>query len=276
MGQSSGSLPPEIPAGTSGGWIRVPGGSAAAPASASGPPLRSWLALPSGRAPHAGLLVLPEVFGINGWVRSVAGRLASAGYAALAVPLFARTAPELELGYDAQGLAIGRSHKDQTRHEELLSDLARAAQWLTQQLPDPAAPLGCVGFCFGGHVAMLAATLPQLAASVDCYGAGVVSGSPGGGPPTLERVPQIPGRLLCICAEQDPLMPPQDVEAIELRLAGAGSDRHRLIRVAEAGHGFLCEARADYAPAAAARIWPELMAFLEETLSPGSPDATAR
>ena len=88
---------------------------------------------PDGRPPRAGVLVLQEVFGINSWVRSVAGRLAVAGYGALVVPLFARTAPELEL----------------------LSDLVRAADWLSPRLPDPVAPLGCVGFCFGGPVAML-------------------------------------------------------------------------------------------------------------------------
>ena len=70
-------------------------------------PLRSWWA-PAGGSVEGGssrsdqaVLVLPEVFGVNGWVRSVAERFAAAGVAALAMPLFARTAPDLELGYDA-------------------------------------------------------------------------------------------------------------------------------------------------------------------------------
>lgn len=44
------------------------------------------------------VIVLPEVFGVNAWVRSVADRLAVEGISALAIPLFARTAPVLELG----------------------------------------------------------------------------------------------------------------------------------------------------------------------------------
>ena len=48
----------------------------------------------------------------------------------------------------------------------------------------------------GGHLALLAATLPVIAASADFYGAGVSSGRPGGGPPSLELVPQIPGRQI--------------------------------------------------------------------------------
>ena len=128
---------------------------------------RCWLSLPTQRPPKAGVLVLPEVFGINAWVRSVADRLAAAGYAALAVPLFARTAPELELGYDEASLQLGRSHKDRTEAAVLLNDLEQAAEWLTARMPDPTAPLGCVGFCFGGHVAMLAATLPRIAATCE-------------------------------------------------------------------------------------------------------------
>ena len=40
-------------------------------------------------------------------MRIVADRLAAQGYPALAVPLFARTAPDLELAYEASDLAKG-------------------------------------------------------------------------------------------------------------------------------------------------------------------------
>jgi carboxymethylenebutenolidase len=229
--------------------------------------LRCWLALPSDRPARSGVLVLPEVFGINGWVRSVAARLAAAGHAALAVPLFARTAPELELGYDEASLALGRAHKERTCASELLADLALAADWLAGQLVDPTRPLGCVGFCFGGHVALLAASLPRIAASCDFYGAGVATGRPGGGAPSLELVPQIGGRLLCFCGDQDPLIPEADVQAIERALAAAPDPgRHRLIRVAGAGHGYMCEARADHRPDQAAAGWQLLLTFFEQSL----------
>ncbi|WP_414026623.1 hypothetical protein [Cyanobium sp. ATX-6F1] len=39
-----------------------------------------------------------------------------------------------------------------------------------------------MGFCFGGHAALLLATLPAVVASCDFYGAGVATGRPGGGP----------------------------------------------------------------------------------------------
>ena len=237
-------------------------------------PLRCWWARPAEGPPRAGVLVLPEVFGINGWIRSVTQRLAEAGYGALAVPLYARTAPALELGYGEGDLALGRRHKELTRTDQLLADVALAADWLQQQLPAPAAGLGCVGFCFGGHVALLAATLPPVAVTVDFYGAGVASGRPGGGPASLELVPSIGGTLLCICGDGDPLIPSADVAAIETALSAANATRdsvapqalpHRLVLL-EGGHGFMCSARPDHRPEAAAAGWSLLLDSFEQVL----------
>jgi len=240
-------------------WHTIP------PRQAEQTPLRCWWARPADAAPRAGVLVLPEVFGVNPWVRGVADRLAAEGYGALAMPLFSRTAPELELGYDEAGLKEGRSHKERTTTPQLLDDLALAADWLQEAVGRRGAGLGCVGFCFGGHVAMLAATLPAIAASVDCYGAGVVSGRPGGGGPTLELVPTIPGRLLCLFGADDPLIPAADRQAVAAALAAASrgrapAQRHH-VRVLEGGHGFLCEARTDFVPQSAAEGWREILGW---------------
>lgn len=241
-------------------------------------PLRCWWARPADGPPRAGVLVLPEVFGLNGWIQGVTERLAAAGYAALAVPLFARTAPDLELGYGPDALALGRSHKERTCTEALLADVGLAADWLQEQLPHAAAAagLGCVGFCFGGHVALLAASLTEVVATVDFYGAGVATGRPGGGPPSLELVPTIGGTLLCICGREDPLIPPADVAAIDTALAAANAARaaaaparglHRLV-VLEGGHGFMCSARSDHHPASEAAGWSLLLDTFERQLGP--------
>ncbi len=123
--------------------------------------------------------MLPEVFGVNAWVRSVADRLTAHGYPALAVPLFARTAPDLQLAYKSSDLAQGRRHKDATTSDQILGDVAVALAWLRARHPKAAFHL--VGFCFGGHAAFLAASLPGVAAAFDFYGAGVSRMRPGGG-----------------------------------------------------------------------------------------------
>ena len=93
-------------------------------------------------------IVLPEVFRANTWVRSAADRLAAQVHPALAVPLFARTAPDLELAYEPSDLAQGRCHKDATTAEQILGDVAAAVSWLGARCPRAAVRV--VGFCFGG------------------------------------------------------------------------------------------------------------------------------
>ena len=161
-------------------------------------------------------IVLPEVFGVNGWVRSVADRLAAHGHPALAVPLFARTAPGLELAYEPSDLAQGRRHKDATTTEQILGDVAAAVSWLGARYPRAAVHV--VGFCFGGHAAFLAATLPGVEHAFDFYGAGVSRMRPGGGEPSLALLPEIQARLTCVFGTADPLIPSEDREAIGVAL----------------------------------------------------------
>ncbi|MFN9645650.1 MAG: dienelactone hydrolase family protein [Cyanobacteriota bacterium] len=238
-------------------------------------PLRCWWAQPRHGALRAAVIVLPEIFGLNPWVRSVVDRLAGLGYGALALPLFARTAPELCLGYGPDDFSEGRSHKDRTTTPNLLLDVARAQRWLRERLPDGGSgAIGCLGFCFGGHVALLASGLEGMAASCVCYGAGVAHGRPGGGPPSLEVLPEAPGRLLLLYGRQDPLVPPADLEAIASAVARVQAVRGEdaaALRSFPAGHGFLCEARADFQPEQAQEAWPAILHFFAKTLPAPAP-----
>ena len=249
----------------SAGWLTL------APERPDEVPLRSWWARPQSGPLKGALLVLPEIFGVNPWVCSVVNRWAQRGYGALAIPLFARTAPVLSLGYGPEELLEGRSHKDRTSARTLLVDGARAVRWLQSQGTEgqPLA-VGCMGFCFGGHVALLASALEGVAASCVCYGAGVVQGRPGGGPPTLEVLSHPGSRVLLIYGAEDPLVPAEDLKAIATAVEQANArgegDRAQLQTFA-AGHGFLCEARDDFRPEAAEAAWAAITAFFESTLA---------
>jgi len=242
-------------------WVAVARDAGAMPA---------WWARPAvGVKPRAAVLVLPEVFGVNGWVRSVADRLADEGYAALAISTFWRTAPQLDASYAAAGLRLGREHRDQVRADQLLADVQAAAHWMQRQHQADglaAKPLGCVGFCFGGHLAMLAATLPVLAATCDFYGARVSTDRPGGGAPTLDVVPSIPGCLWCFCGDQDPLMPSEERLAIQNALEAVPGARHRFLLAKGAGHGYMCDARDDFDPFWSAAGWGELLHLFADAL----------
>jgi carboxymethylenebutenolidase len=203
--------------------------------------------------------VLPEVFGVNAWVRSVADRLAAHGYPALAVPLFARTAPDLQLAYESSDLAQGRRHKDATTTDQILGDVATALAWLRAHYPQAAVHL--VGFCFGGHAAFLAASLPGVAAAFDFYGAGVSGMRPGGGEPSLALLPRIKAQLTCVFGTADPLIPEVDRSTIQAALhkADPSGQRFRSLECLGADHGFMCEARSSFNPQASAQGWRLLL-----------------
>jgi len=228
----------------------------------------AWWARPE--SPRAAVLVLPEVFGVNGWVRSVVDRLAQEGYAALAISTFWRTAPHLDVGYDDMGLAAGREHRDQVRSDQLRSDVAAAAAWLQEKHSAhglAGRPVGCVGFCFGGHLAMIAATDPAIAATCDFYGARVSCFKPGEPQATtLDLVPEIRGRIWCFCGDQDPLMPREELEAIQGALAAVPGGRHRFVLAPGAGHGYMCEARSDFHPECSAAGWAAMLQLFAEAL----------
>ena len=226
-------------------------------------PLRSWWATPPVSKHEIdtfllrkrAVIVLPEVFGVNAWLRSITDRLAAHGIPALAIPLFARTAPDLDLGYADQDLQEGRRHKDATTAAQILADVSAAILWL--QRCCPAAEVMVVGFCFGGHAALLAATLPDVVVTLDFYGAGVSRFRPGGGEPTLALMPHVKGRLTCLFGLADPLIPEDDRLAVAkaLRQVDPLGDRLRMELFPEADHGFMCDARGSFQAAAAERGW---------------------
>ena len=239
-------------------WVEVRNGSVC---------LRCWRAEPQRNANDIdsksplkrAYIVLPEVFGVNAWVRSVADRLAAQGHPALAVPLFSRTAPDLELAYDASDLAEGRRHKDATTSEQILADVAAAVSWFRARYPQAA--IHVVGFCFGGHAAFLAATLPGVEHAFDFYGAGVSRMRPGGGEPSLALLPEIKARLTCVFGTADPLIPAEDRQAIgaALNKVDPAGQRMRVVECAGADHGFMSEARSCFNPQASAQGWRLLL-----------------
>ena len=74
----------------------------------------------------------------------------------------------------------------------------------------------------------------------------------GGGPPSLELLTQIQGRLTCICGIADPLIREDDWRVIESSLKN-NSEMHHRFRYLElncADHGFMCEASSSFNPEA--------------------------
>lgn len=227
----------------------------------------AYLAQPMPPGPWPIVVVLQEVFGVNAHIRAVTERIAKTGYIAIAPHLYHRQIPNFEVGYSDAELAVGRQYKTGTDAQELLNDVQGAiayGQTVCQGLNTGA---GCIGFCFGGHVAYLAATLPEMKATASFYGAGIVSSTPGGGMPTLSRTAEIMGSLYIFWGQQDPLISPQEVTQIEAELSKYNIS-HQIFQYEGAGHGFCCDLRSSYTPEAANHAWQQVDILFETTLQP--------
>ncbi|BAZ27563.1 putative carboxymethylenebutenolidase [Kalymmatonema gypsitolerans NIES-4073] len=217
----------------------------------------AYLAKPSQEGSYPGVVVLQEIFGINSHIRNVTERIAQEGYVAIAPALFQRIAPGFETGYTPQDIEIGRNYAMQTKASELLSDIQRSIDYL-KTLPEVKKDgFGCIGFCFGGHVAYLASTLPDIKATASFYGAGIATRTFGGGEPTISRTREIKGTLNAFFGMEDASIPTEQVDQISAELEKYNIP-HRVFRYDGADHGFFCDQRASYNSIAAADAWEQV------------------
>jgi carboxymethylenebutenolidase len=225
----------------------------------------SFLAIPQGEGFFPGVVVIQEIFGVNDHIRDVTQRLAREGYVAIAPAIYQRQAPGFETGYTPEDVEIGRVYKNLTQASELLGDIQAAIDYLYNLPQVKRSGVGCIGFCFGGHVAYLAATLTDIKATASFYGAGITTSSPGGGEPTVTRSPHIKGTLYAFFGMEDASIPRPQVDEIETTLQ-TYKIPHRILRYPGADHGFFCDQRASYNRQAAADAWKQVLELFSTTL----------
>ncbi|MGI8502849.1 MAG: dienelactone hydrolase family protein [Hassallia sp.] len=219
--------------------------------------IQAYLAQPQQPSSYPGIVVLQEIFGVNAHIREVTERIAKLGYVAIAPAIFERIAPGFETGYTPEAIETGRNYAMQTKASELLSDIQTAIDYLKSLPQVKKDGFGCIGFCFGGHVAYLTSTLPDIKAIASFYGAGITVRTPGGGAPTLTLTPEIKGTLYAFFGKEDASIPLLQVDQIEAELEKYKIE-HRVFRYDGADHGFFCDHRASYNPKAAADAWEQV------------------
>jgi carboxymethylenebutenolidase len=236
-------------------WVQVQNGDLA---------IDAYLAQPLGNETYPAIIVYQEIFGVNAHIRDITERIARQGYITIAPALYQRLAPQFEAGYTAEDIQIGRDYKAQTKASELLSDTAATIAYL-KTLPAFGKAIGTIGFCFGGHVTYLTATLPEIAAAASFYGAGIVTLCPGEAQPTITRTPEIKGTLYAFFGMEDASIPAAEVDRIEAELTKHRIP-HRIFRYAGADHGFFCNERRSFNAEAAADAWQQAMQLFETAL----------
>jgi carboxymethylenebutenolidase len=184
----------------------------------------AYRAAPKGEA-RGGLVVVQEIFGVNGHICEVVDGFAADGYDTIAPALFDRKERGVELGYDADGVAAGRALRMSVGWDGPVFDIAAASEAVST-----AGKVGIIGYCWGGSLVWLAAARLELACAVAFYG-GQISQFRG-------EAPQCPIELHF--GENDAGIPPENRALI------AEWEPQVPIHLYPAGHGFTCDHRPDY------------------------------
>jgi len=178
----------------------------------------AYTASPEGKA-RGGVVVIQEVWGLNGFVRGVCDRFARHGYYAVAPAMFDR----VQFGYESENYGqeqfavIGELMK-KFEQKTALFDVEAAIKEASK-----GGKVGITGYCFGGAVSWRAAHAGLgLSAASGYYGGGVAN--------YIDLEPQVP--LEMHYGDHDTGIPLEQVEQVRARHPNVG------VYLYDAVHGF--------------------------------------
>jgi carboxymethylenebutenolidase len=219
-----------------------------------GAAFRAYLARPEG-ATGAGIVILPDVRGLHPFFEELALRYAERGILALAIDYFGRTAGTEQRGDDFEHTP----HVEKARWENLAGDIRTAVAYLRTQEPAPRSVFTS-GFCMGGRLSSMSATLGLGLAGVIPFYGWPVGMSSNGTPGPAESAGAIECDVLAIYGEADTGIDKATRDAFDEALDKAGV-RHETVVYPGAPHGFFDRKASQFAEAAS-DAWDRTLAFI--------------
>lgn len=223
-----------------------------------GTPFRAYIAK-ADRAPGgpagAGMVILPDVRGLHPFFEELALRYAERGISALAIDYFGRSAGTGERGDHFEHMP----HVEATTWRNLSGDIRSAVGYL-RGADTGVRSVFTTGFCMGGRLSSMSATLGLgLAGVIPFYGWPVGTGS-NGTPAPADSAAQIKGDVLAIYGGADAGIPKAVRDAYDRALDAAGVHRETIV-YPDAPHSFF-DRKATAFAAASADAWDKALAFI--------------
>ncbi|HXG40888.1 MAG TPA: dienelactone hydrolase family protein [Candidatus Limnocylindrales bacterium] len=222
---------------------------------------RARAAEPSG----AGMLVLPDVRGLHPYYEDLALRFAENGIDAVAIDYFGRTA-----GLGRRGPGFDHApHVAQTTFDGLTADVRAAAGYLRSEEGGAVRALFTIGFCFGGRLSFLCATLGlELAGVIGFYG-WPVGPHRSGTPAPADVADRFAAPVLAIFGGADEGIPLAAIETFEAALRRANVE-HEIVVYPNAPHSFF-DRRADEFARTSEQAWQAVLEFVRAHTRTGAP-----
>ena len=219
-----------------------------------GAAFQAFLARPE-QSTGAGIVILPDVRGLHPYFEELALRFAERGIDALAIDYFARSAGTNPRGDDFEHMP----HVAQCRWQNLAGDMKAAVAYL-RGLEAPPRSIFTTGFCMGGRLSSMSATLGLGLAGVIPFYGWPTGENRNGTPAPAENADKIECDVLAIYGGADEGIPEKVRDQYDKALDKAGV-RHETIVYPDAPHSFFDRKAEDYADASA-DAWNKVLEFI--------------
>ncbi len=211
------------------------------------------------------IIVVSEIFGVHEYIADVTRRFAKLGYLAIAPEFFVRAGDPNTYGTVADILT---NVVAKTPDAQVMNDLQAAIAWAGKNGGD-LKRVGVTGFCWGGRITWLSATLPQVKAGVAWYGHLIDEKTEGNPRHPVDIAADLKAPVLGLYDGADAGISLESVDQMRAALAKVApinpAAKASLIEVyPDAPHAFHADYRATYREGPAKDGWEKCLAWFKK------------
>jgi carboxymethylenebutenolidase len=211
------------------------------------------------------IIVVSEIFGVHEHIADITRRFAKLGYLAIAPEFFTRAGDPNTYGTVNE---IMSNIVAKTPDAQVLGDLQTVIAWAGNHGGD-VKKVAVTGFCWGGRITWLAATLPQVRAGVAWYGRVIGEKTVGNPKHPADIAAELKAPVLGLYGGADEGISLASVEQMRLALARAGGTNpaakaSQIEIYPDTPHGFHADYRATYRAGPAKDGWEKCLAWLKK------------
>lgn len=210
------------------------------------------------------VIVVSEIFGVHEYIADVTRRFAKLGYLAIAPEFFIRAGDPNTFGTIAE---IQSNIVAKTPDTQVLGDLKAAITWAGKNGGD-LKKVAVTGFCWGGRITWLSATMPEVKAGVAWYGRLVGDKTANNPKQPVEIAAELKAPVLGLYGSADTGIPVDTVDQMKAALAKASSNpsakASKFEIYPEAPHAFHADYRATYREGPAKDGWAKCLAWFKQ------------
>ena len=211
------------------------------------------------------IIIVSEIFGVHEYIADVTRRFAKLGYLAIAPEFFTRAGDPNTYGTIAE---IQSNIVAKTPDAQVLNDLQGALVWAGKNGGD-LKRVGVTGFCWGGRITWLSATLLQVKAGVAWYGRVIGEKTENSPRHPVDLAADLKAPVLGLYGGADTGISLESVDQMRAALAQAApknpAAKASLIEVyPDAPHAFHADYRATYREGPAKDGWEKCIAWFKK------------